>query len=95
VHTQVSLLAATALAAAVSGLSGGTAVTTASNPLCYGATVKTQFTGTTNVGPICPVSWPGAVACDFPGTSLGTLFSVQVEVCLPSLQGDRVSSSGA
>lgn len=93
-RTQVSLLAATAVATAISASSGGSVATAASNPLCYGATVKTQFTGTTQVGPVCPVSWPGAVSCSFPGTGLGTLFSVTVEVCLPSPQ-DHVSNSGA
>lgn len=92
-RTQVSLLAAAAVATAISASSGAAVATTASNPLCYGATVKTQFTGTTNVGPVCPVSWPGGVSCVFPGTGLGTLFSVTVEVCLPA--ADRVSSSGA
>jgi hypothetical protein len=96
VRIQVSLLAAAAVTAVVSGMSSGAVATAAtSNPVCVGAWVKTQFTGTTSVGPVCPVSWPGATSCATPSGGVSTLAAVGAEACLPSLEGARVSSSGA
>jgi len=88
VRTQVSLLAAVTLAAAVSGSLGSStdrSAPRASAGLCYDAKVMTAFTGTVTVGPVC-VPYSGATDCIPAGTGLGSLFSVTADVCLPAPQ---------
>jgi len=96
VRTQVSLLAAVTLAAAVSGSLGSPAHVSAARasaePLCYDAKVMTAFTGTVTVGPLC-VQYGGGTDCLPVGTGLGTLFSVTADVCLPAPQ-TTVSTAG-
>jgi hypothetical protein len=94
VRTQVSLLSAAAVAATVTGSLGTSTANAAVNQLCYGATVTTAFTGTTVVGPYC-IPYPGAVDCQPSGTSLGSLFSVRVDACLPAPLNGGISTSGA
>lgn len=91
-RTQVSLLAAAALTAALSGASGASAATSA-DQLCYGATVTTAVTGVRTVGPVC-VPFPGPPDCFPVGTGVGTLFNVSAFGCIPAPEGS-VSSSRA
>lgn len=95
-NTQVSLLAAVTLAAAVSGSLGSSADRSATRasaePLCYDAKVMTAFTGTVTVGPLC-IPYSGATDCIPAGTGLGSLFTVTADVCVPAPQS-TVSTAG-
>lgn len=93
-RTQISLLAAVALAAAVSGSFGAATARPAAVNLCYGASVMTAVTGTKTVGPVC-IPYGGPAICGPTGTGLGTLFAVSVTTCVPTPLGNQVSTTGA
>ena len=93
-QTQVSLLAAAALAAAVSGSLGAATARPAAVNLCYGASVMTAVTGTKTVGPEC-IPYGGPAVCGPTGTSLGSLFAVSVTTCVPTPVGSQVSRTAA
>lgn len=93
-RTQVSLLAAAALAAAVSGSFGASTARPAAVNLCYSATVTTAVTGTKTVPLVC-IPYGGPAVCGPTGTGLGSLFTVSVQTCVPSPTGSRVSTAGA
>lgn len=91
-RTQVLLLTAVAVAAAVTGSMGGSTPHTAATPLCYAATVTTSAAGPTNVGPYC-APYPGSTDCRTDDVVAGSI-TLGYLVCLPGpIEG--VSSRGA
>ena len=93
-RTQVSLLAAAALAAAVSGSFGAPAQRTSAQNLCYSVTVMTAVTGTETV-PLGCIPYGGPAVCGPTGTGLGSLYAVSVWTCVPALERAELSSPAA